>query len=94
MQQRVVEGFATVFGSLDEYLQVFHDLLLSAEIGESQWAQSVLKVFLTLGKPFFAYVKIFVHHTFYFFTFYLYLTPPPKPPPEKPPPPPKDEWPP
>ena len=59
----MVEGLATVLSRLDEHLQVLHHLLLSAEVAETQRAQGVLKVFLTLGEPFFTYVKIFVYHT-------------------------------
>ena len=62
MQQGVVEGLATIFGRLDEHLQVLNNLLLTAEVGEGQWSQSVLKVFLALREPFFTYVEIFVHH--------------------------------
>ena len=62
MQKRVVEGFATIFGCLDEHLQVFHHFLLAAKVAESQWAQGILKVFLALREPFFAYVEIFVYH--------------------------------
>ena len=63
MQQRVVERLATVFGGLDEHLQVLYHLLLAAEVCEGQRAECVLEVFLALRESFFAYVKILVHHT-------------------------------
>ena len=66
MEQGVVEGLATILGSLYEYLEILHHLLLSAEVAESQWAQGILKVFLALREPFFAYVKIFVYHIPYY----------------------------
>ena len=62
MQQDVVEGLATVFGSLYEHLQVLDDLLLSAEIVESQRAQCVLELFLARRQLLFSDVKILVHH--------------------------------
>jgi hypothetical protein len=48
MEQGVVEGLATIFGSLDEHLEILYDLLLSTEVAETQGAQGVLKVFLAL----------------------------------------------
>ena len=48
MQQRVVEGFATIFGCLDEDLQILHNLLLAAEILKGQRSQRILKVLFAL----------------------------------------------
>ena len=44
MQQGVVEGLPTVFGSLNEHLKVLHHLALTAEIGEFEWTELVLKL--------------------------------------------------
>jgi hypothetical protein len=58
----MVEGFSTELGSLHEYLQVLHHLLLSAEITERQRAERILKVFLRTGELLLSDVKIFVYH--------------------------------
>ena len=64
MQQDVIQRFATVFGSLDEHLQVLHYLLLTAEVMERQRSQSVFELFFARTQLFLPDVKIFVHHTF------------------------------
>jgi hypothetical protein len=64
VQQHVVEGLATVLGSLNEHLEVLHHLLLSAEITEGQRAQGVLKLLFARGKLLLSDVKIFVHPVF------------------------------
>ncbi len=46
VEQGMVEGFATVFGSLHKHLQVLHHALLTTEVAEVEGAQSVLEVFL------------------------------------------------
>ena len=46
MQQDVVERLTTVFSGFNEHFQILDDLLLSAEIVESQWAQCVFELFL------------------------------------------------
>ena len=46
MQQDVVEGLATIFGSFNEHFQILHHLLLTAEIVECQWSQGVLEILL------------------------------------------------
>ena len=62
MQQDVVEGLATIFGSLDEHFQVLDNLLLTAEIVECQRAQRVLELFLARRQLLFSDIKIFVCH--------------------------------
>ena len=64
VQQDVIQRFATVFGSLDEHLQVLHYLLLTAEVMERQRSQSVFELFFARTQLFLPDVKIFVHHTF------------------------------
>ena len=49
MKKRVVEWLATVFGRFHEYAEVLHYLLLTAEVVEGEWSESVLKVFLALS---------------------------------------------
>ena len=44
----MIKGLTAIFGCLDKNLQVLHNLLLSAKVGEGQWAQRILKVFLAL----------------------------------------------
>ena len=62
VQQCVVKRFATVFGCLYKHFQVLNHLFLSAEVAETQRAQSVLKVFLALREAFLAYIEILVHY--------------------------------
>ena len=57
----MVERFAAVLRRLDEHFEVLHHLLLSAEITEPQWSQSVLKVLLALVRLLLTYVEIFFH---------------------------------
>ena len=62
MEKRVVERFAAVFCGLDEHLEVFHHLALSAEIIEFERAEGVFKVFLgRVEVLLFSYVKVFCH---------------------------------
>ncbi len=61
MQQYVVEWLTTVFGCLDEHLQVLHHLLLTAEVVERQRAQGVLELLLAGAHLLLPDVKIFVH---------------------------------
>ena len=58
VQQRVVEGFAAVAGSLNKHLKIIYHMALSAEVGEAQGAQGVFKLFLA-GAGFFSYIKFF-----------------------------------
>ena len=61
VQQGVVERFATVFGSFYEHLEVFHNLLLPAEVAEAKRPEGVFEVFLAAAQAFFSDVKVFVH---------------------------------
>ena len=62
MQQRVVQWLTAILCCFDEHLQILHNLLLAAEVTETQRSQSVLKVFFAVREPFLVDVKIFVHH--------------------------------
>ena len=48
VQQRVVQRLTTILGSLDEHLQILHNLLLAAEVTEAQRSQGVFKLFLSV----------------------------------------------
>ena len=61
MQQGVVEWLTTVFGRLNKDPQVLDNVILSAEIIEFGWAQSVFKLLLGRREPFFPYIEIFIH---------------------------------
>ena len=45
----MVERLAAILGGLDEDTEVLDHLALSAEVGEGQWAQGVLKIALCVG---------------------------------------------
>lgn len=57
----MVEGFATVFGGLNEHAEVVDNVLLSAEIVEFERAQGFLKLFLGGADVLVSYIKIVWH---------------------------------
>ena len=61
MEERMVERFATIFGSLNKDLEIFHHAILSAEIRKLQRAQRLLKFLFGRRNHFLSYIKIFVH---------------------------------
>ena len=61
MEERMVERFATIFGSLNKDLEIFHHAILSAEIRKLQRAQRLLEFLFGRRNHFLSYIKIFVH---------------------------------
>jgi hypothetical protein len=63
VQPGVVQGLAAILGSLDKDFEILNNLLLAAEVTETQRTQRVLKIFLAAacGVAFFVYVKIVGH---------------------------------
>ena len=61
MEERMVEWFATIFGSLNKDLEIFHHAILSAEIRKLQRAQRLLEFLFGRRNYFLSYIKIFVH---------------------------------
>ena len=61
MEERMVERFATIFGSLNKDLEIFHHAILSAEIRKLQRAQRLLEFLFGRRNYFLSYIKIFVH---------------------------------
>ena len=64
VQQGVVERLATVFGGLNEDLQVLHHLLLTAEVAEAERTERVLKLLLGTREVLLPDVKVCVCHFF------------------------------
>jgi len=57
----MVERFATILGSLYEDFEIIHHAILSAEVGELQWAQCFLEFLFGRRNHLLSYIKIFVH---------------------------------
>ena len=61
MQEGMVERFATILGSLYKDFEIIHHAILSAEVGELQWAQCLLEFLFGRRNRLLSYIKIFVH---------------------------------
>ena len=64
MKKCVVQGFIPLVRRLDEYFQVFQDLILAGKVIECNRPQSTLNIVIFSGEMFACWIEILVHvHT-------------------------------